>query len=88
MRKAGRSALAAVMDEAAEWSTEDYLLARVSDALETANYLFIKANSSGASDLDAPAPIPRPGQSEPPAPVYEYASGAEVAGFFTQMSSI
>jgi len=87
MRKHGRSALAAAMHESAEWTTSDYLLARISDGLELSNYLFLKANSSDADKLTAPDPIPRPGHVEPAA-VHDYASGAEVAGFFQHMNSL
>jgi hypothetical protein len=86
--KAGRSTLAAAMDEAAEWSANDYLLARLSDAQELSNYLFIKANSSDAKDLAVPDPLPRPGYVEPPKPTYDYSSGSEVASFFSQMSNL
>ncbi|MFD4608278.1 hypothetical protein ACFWOT_09190 [Streptomyces sp. NPDC058440] len=91
MRQTGRSALAAVLDEAAEWSESEYLLARVSDALELSNFLFIKANSGEeAQDIPVPDPLPRPGQIEPePEPVsYTHASTDEVVDFFTRMNSL
>ena len=87
LRKHGRSSLAAAMHESAEWTTSDYLLARISDGLETANFLFLKANSSEADKLTAPEPIPRPGYEEP-AVVHDYATGEEVAGFFQHMNSL
>lgn len=88
-RRHGRSSLAAVMDEAAEWDTSDYLLARISDALEMSNYLFMKANASDSSNLPLPEPLPRPGHEyEEQGPAYEHASGEEVSNFFTQMSSL
>ncbi|MFJ9900249.1 hypothetical protein ACIQPR_43665 [Streptomyces sp. NPDC091280] len=88
-RRHGRSSLAAVMDESAEWDTSDYLLARISDALEMSNFLFLKANSSSDSQLTAPDPIPRPGfEIEDEEPEFEHSSGEEVAGFFAQMSKL
>lgn len=88
-RRHGRSSLAGVMDETAEWATSDYLLARISDALEMSNFLFMKANASDSSSLMPPDPLPRPGiEDEVQGPSYEYASGEEVADFFTQMSSL
>ncbi|MEU6765904.1 hypothetical protein ABZ916_25730 [Streptomyces sp. NPDC046853] len=87
----GRSAVAAVIDEAAEWSESDYLLARISDALELGNWLFYTANSGeDAEELPAPTPILRPGQEEetfePEAPAY--ASTDEVVDFFTRMNNL
>ncbi|CCB74398.1 protein of unknown function [Streptantibioticus cattleyicolor NRRL 8057 = DSM 46488] len=72
------------MDPAAEWSTSDYLLARVSDALELNTYLYLKVHSEDGSNLTAPEPIPRPGE-EKPTEEFEYASGEEVAHFLTHM---
>lgn len=88
-RRHGRSSLAAVMDESAEWATSDYLLARISDALEVNNYLFLKANSSGDNQLTAPEPIPRPGfETEAGEPEFQHSSGEEVAGFFARMNNL
>ncbi|GAA0455839.1 hypothetical protein ACFQ2B_26105 [Streptomyces stramineus] len=92
LRKPGRSVLLAALDESAEWSTQDHLMARVSDALELSNYLFLKANSDAAADLSPPDPLPRPG-SPTPVPVQEepsegFASGADLAEFFQQMSNM
>ncbi|MGC9439256.1 hypothetical protein [Streptomyces sp. WG5] len=91
MRKPGRSVLLMAMDEAAGWSPEMYIAARMSDALEVSNYLFIQANSSAdAEPIEAPQPITRPGQPEvvPEKPKTEsFASGQEVAAFFNRMSS-
>ncbi|WP_233290232.1 hypothetical protein [Kitasatospora sp. MBT66] len=90
MRKPGRSALLAELDETAQWGTAEHLLARVSDALEASNYLFIKANSSEVDDLPIPEPVPRPGLdiAELASPEPDFANGAEVAGFFTHMSTL
>ena len=80
------------LDESAEWSPEMYVAARMSDALEVSNYLFIQANSAeDAEPLEAPQPIPRPGQPEVPEPVKpkpeEFASGPEVAAFFQRFNA-
>jgi hypothetical protein len=81
--------LAAVVDESAEWSESDYLLARISDALELSNWLFIQANSED-NDIPAPAPIPRPGhvEPEPESDTYTHASTNEVIDFFNRMSNL
>lgn len=81
------------MDEHAEWGLEQYLMARVSDALELSNYLFIQANSGEDSEkMPLPKPISRPGdpdEEEAPKPKPEdFASGHEVAAFFQQMSNL
>ncbi|MFJ7907501.1 hypothetical protein [Kitasatospora sp. NPDC096204] len=90
MTKPGRSALLADMDETTQWGTAEHLLARVSDALELSNFLFIKANSEDAADLPIPDPLPRPGSTEPelPTPEAHFAEGAEVADFFSRMNSL
>ncbi|MCX4685472.1 hypothetical protein OG401_14310 [Kitasatospora purpeofusca] len=90
MHKPGRSALLAELDETAQWGTAEHLLARMSDALEASNYLFIKANSDDTDDLPIPEPVPRPGLdiAELTTPEPNFASGAEVAGFFTHMSTL
>lgn len=83
--------MAASLDEAAEWTESDYLLARISDALELSNYLFIQANSGEESaDMAPPAPLPRPGQEIPEAePIsHTYASTDEVVDFFTRMNNL
>ncbi|GCD99863.1 hypothetical protein [Embleya hyalina] len=86
--KNGRSNFVAAVDESTTWSTTDHLLARVSDALELSNFMFIKANSDGSNNLDPPSPIPRPGAPAAPAPPQEFASGAEVSEFFARMNSL
>ncbi|MFE5542773.1 hypothetical protein ACFQ71_03025 [Streptomyces sp. NPDC056534] len=89
LQKAGRSTLAMAVNETAEWGTTDYLLARISDALETSNYLFLQVNSAEGADIPFPDSIPRPGQEvEEVTSSYEYASGDEVANFLTQMSAL
>lgn len=93
MQKPGRSVLLAVMDETSQWGTTEHLLARVSDALELSNYLFLKANMSddAASDrIPVPTPLPRPGEAEAVSaePPLEYATGEELSNFFAQMSQI
>lgn len=89
MAKPGRSTLLMAMDERAKWPESNYMLARVSDALELSNFLFLKANVDDSSGLDLPPPIPRPGEPEPvPAPQPEFASAAEVSTFFGQMNAL
>lgn len=91
LRQTGRSVLAAVVDESAEWSESDYLLARISDSLELSNWLFIQANSGeDSNDIPAPTPLPRPGQEEPdPEPVTQtHASTDEVVDFFNRMNNL
>ncbi|MEV0445290.1 hypothetical protein AB0I84_07515 [Streptomyces spectabilis] len=88
LKKPGRSAFLAAVDESASWSITDHLLARVSDAAEVSNYLFLKANSENADDLQLPEPVPRPGQTSPQAREHEFADGAELTAFFTSMSNL
>lgn len=80
------------MDERSAWSESDYLLARLSDAAELSNYLFIRANSESTEGLEIPKPILRPGatdeQESPPVPTPKFASGEEVVAFFGQMNSL
>ncbi|GGW89466.1 hypothetical protein [Streptomyces noursei] len=82
--------LLTAMDESASWSPGDYLMARVSDAMELSNFLFLKANSTEADELKPPTPIPRPGESEPETRKadHEFATGEELASFFSRMSSM
>ncbi|MEU5166791.1 hypothetical protein [Streptomyces mutomycini] len=92
MRKPGRSTLLMALDEATEWDAKEYILARLSDGMELANYLFIQANSGESSEeMPLPTPIRRPGEPDPetqkPKPE-EFASGKEVAEFFGRMSSL
>jgi hypothetical protein len=91
LNQPGRSCLAAAVDESAEWSNSEHLLARVSDALELSNWLFYQANSGeDAEEIAAPTPLPRPGQEEeviePEAPAY--ASTHEVVDFFSRMNNL
>jgi hypothetical protein len=91
LNQPGRSALAAVIDESAEWSNSEHLLARVSDALELSNWLFYQANSGeDAEEIAAPTPILRPGQEEeiPEPALPTYASTDEVVDFFSRMNSL
>lgn len=93
MKKPGKSTLLMALDKATEWGLDHYLLARLSDSSELSNYLFIQANSSeDAEEMPLPIPIPRPGQPvdvEPQKPKpEEFASGQEVATFFSKMSSL
>ncbi|MFC8099438.1 hypothetical protein [Streptomyces sp. NPDC057363] len=89
MKKSGRSALLMAMDERASWPESTYLLARVSDALELSNFLFLKANAEKTDDLDLPTPITRPGDPEPePEPAPVLATGEEVSAFFGQMNAL
>lgn len=81
-----------VLDDATQWGSQEYLLARLSDGMELSNYLFIQANSGeDAEEMPLPTPIQRPGQPAPepqkPKPE-EFASGEEVAAFFSNMSSL
>ena len=75
------------LDETARWSQEAYILARLSDALELSNFLFLKAHSSSA-DIPVPEPLERPGQPKEVKQEKEFASGQEVAAFFNRMSSL
>lgn len=89
MRKPGRSALLMAMDERASWSESDYLLARLSDAAELSNFLFIKANAEETEDLELPTPLTRPGDPDPqPISQPDFSSGAEVSAFFGRMNSL
>ncbi|MFD4904992.1 hypothetical protein [Kitasatospora purpeofusca] len=90
MHKPGRSALLAAMDETTRWGTAEHLLARVSDALELSNFLFIKANSEDAGDLPIPGPVPRPGVDPPElaSPAADFADGSELSEFFSRMSNL
>ncbi|MEU9404777.1 hypothetical protein AB0E08_03590 [Streptomyces sp. NPDC048281] len=90
MKKPGRSTLMMAMDERASWSESEYLLARLSDAAELQNYLFIKANAESSDDLEVPTPITRPGDPEPRAPEQQpdFASAGEVSAFFGRMNSL
>jgi hypothetical protein len=93
MRKPGRSTLLMAMDESTEWGVEQYLMARISDALELSNYLFIQANSGEDSEeIPVPEPVRRPGDpdvvvQEKPKPE-EFASGHEVAAWFANMNGL
>ncbi|MEV5875750.1 hypothetical protein AB0L75_16245 [Streptomyces sp. NPDC052101] len=88
-KKPGRSTFLAAMNESSAWDTTEHLLARISDGIELSNYLVIKANSSEDPGLEPPTPLPRPGEPEPPPePETRFASGTEVASFFTQMSTL
>ncbi|MGI5531522.1 hypothetical protein ACQEVX_30340 [Streptomyces syringium] len=89
LKKPGRSAFLAAVDESASWSVSDHLIARVSDAAEIANFLFLKANSSDDTDVPLPEPIPRPGQIEAEKlPEPAFAEGAELSAFFTYMNNL
>ncbi|MFI9202633.1 hypothetical protein [Streptomyces sp. NPDC053048] len=87
MKKAGRSTLLMAMDERAAWADSDHLLARVSDALELSNFLFLKANSEHSEDLELPVPIPRPGEPESQ-PEPEFSTPQELTDFFGHMNSL
>ncbi|MBF6056172.1 hypothetical protein GO002_30550 [Streptomyces eurocidicus] len=77
------------MDESAVWSTQDHLMARVSDALELSNYLFLKAHSDSAEDLSPPDPLPRPGTPDPglAESAEDFASGAELSQFLQEITN-
>ncbi|MBT2609888.1 hypothetical protein J7I97_16810 [Streptomyces sp. ISL-87] len=78
------------MDERTRWGESDYLLARISDALELSNFLFFKANAEDSDDLEQPDPIPRPGQPEPdPEPIEtQFSSAEDLSSFLGQMNSL
>ncbi|MFD9569735.1 hypothetical protein ACFWBI_07810 [Streptomyces sp. NPDC059982] len=84
----GSGALVVAVDESAMWSHEAHILARISDALEAANWLFISANSSQDTRLDPPEPMWRPGIEPIEAPAPAMASGAEVAGWFAGVNAL
>ncbi|MYX26054.1 hypothetical protein GTY75_05120 [Streptomyces sp. SID8381] len=84
--------LAATYDDAALWTESDYLLARISDALELSNFLFYSANS-GEDSAEWPVPVPLQRPGEDPAPELEpvtqsHASTEEVISFFTRMNNL
>ncbi|WP_345253329.1 hypothetical protein [Streptomyces hundungensis] len=87
-RKPGRSAVLAALDESTTWDTHEHLLARISDGIELSNFLFIQANSSEDTGLEPPTPLPRPGQPEQQPEPFEFATGSDVASFFTQMNHL
>lgn len=92
MKKPGKSTLLMAVDERADWSPDLYVMARISDALELSNYLFLKANSDSSEGIPLPEPIRRPAEEEEveeqkPKPE-DFASGHEVAAFFTRMSNL
>lgn len=89
MRKAGRSTLLMAMNDKTEWTEDTYLLARISDAMETSNYLFTRANFEVSEDLPEPKPITRPGETEPaPAVQPEMSSPQEIMDLFGLMNSL
>jgi hypothetical protein len=91
MSKPGRSTLLMALDERAKWAERDYFLARISDALELSNYLFLKANvpDEDTRDLEYPAPIPRPGEPEPqPEREPEFSNAQELTSFFGRLNSL
>ncbi|MGW0583368.1 hypothetical protein ACWD25_47370 [Streptomyces sp. NPDC002920] len=91
MRKPGRSTLLQAMDERSSWHENTYMLARISDALELSNFLFLKANAAeeDSRDLELPPPIPRPGEPEPQAePKPEFSDARELTDFFGRLNSL
>ncbi|WP_406305775.1 hypothetical protein OHA61_30700 [Streptomyces sp. NBC_00885] len=91
LSKPGRSTLLMAMDERAKWAERDYFLARISDALELSNFLFLKANvpDEDTRDLEFPAPIPRPGEPEPqPRSDPEFSDAQELTAFFGRLNSL
>ncbi|MGN7135804.1 hypothetical protein [Streptomyces pseudogriseolus] len=79
------------LDERAKWPESNYMLARISDALELSNFLFLKANvdSADAKDLELPPPIPRPGEPEPqPEHEPEFSDAQELTDFFGRLNSL
>lgn len=94
LTKQGRSALLMALDETAVWPHEAHILARVSDALELSNFLFLKANANEEEigPIPTPLPLPRPGieptPPQTPASPEEFATGQEVTDFFAHMNSM
>lgn len=88
MRKPGRSTLLMALDPSNEWSPDTYIAARVSDAMELSNYLFLKANTE--EDIPVPEPIKRPGEPAYPAtpPATDFASGQEVTAFIAKINNL
>lgn len=82
------------LDKHTEWSQDTYILARLSDAMEVSNYLFIQANSDPDKSEPPPHPEPleRPGDPEEVVPEKpkpeEFASGQEVVAFFNMMNNL
>ena len=64
--------------EAGAWSQDQMLLAQIIDVLRAQHYSFLKAN--GATGIDAPTPVPRPGvaSTAPRKPVALSAEAADV----------
>ncbi|MFF8367850.1 hypothetical protein ACF05W_03300 [Streptomyces lydicus] len=90
MRKPGRSTLLMALDQRAEWPERDYMLARISDALELSNFLYLKANvdESESRDLELPPPITRPGEPESqPSQQPEFSDAQELTAFFGRLNS-
>ncbi|MEU6959414.1 hypothetical protein [Streptomyces chrestomyceticus] len=90
LSRQGSGALVRAVDETAMWSHESHLLARISDALEASNYLFIQANSAEETGIDPPQPVWRPGaeavEPEPEEPAM--ASPAELSEWFGAMNAL
>ncbi|MFK0295475.1 hypothetical protein ACIQU6_34090 [Streptomyces sp. NPDC090442] len=90
LARQGSGALVRAIDESAMWSHESHLLARISDSLEAANWLFIRANSAEDTDIDPPQPMWRPGaepiEPEPTKP--EMATPAELSNWFGAMNAL
>ncbi|MEU7149723.1 hypothetical protein AB0B15_17065 [Streptomyces sp. NPDC045456] len=91
LSRQGSGALVRTIDESAMWSHESHLLARISDALEASNYLFIRANTADEdTEIDPPQPLWRPGteavEPEPEKPAM--ASPAELSQWFGAMNAL
>ncbi|MFE7113941.1 hypothetical protein ACFU99_00730 [Streptomyces sp. NPDC057654] len=81
----------AAIDPSAIWSHEAHILARISDALEASNFLFIRANwdeSSGHAPPEPPDPMWRPGIAEIEPEPAAMASGTELAQWFGEMNAL
>ncbi|MFF4529230.1 hypothetical protein ACFY1P_08145 [Streptomyces sp. NPDC001407] len=60
-------------------------MAKVSDALEVANWMFLRANSD--EEVPFPEPVPRPGQEKPEEKPKKMASTVELSSFLNHLNS-
>jgi hypothetical protein len=89
MHMHGQAALPMAYDESLSWGTQEHLMARVTDALEVSNWMFIQANSGeGAGEVPFPDPVPRPGDVLPEEEPKKLASTGEVASFLNNIHSM
>jgi hypothetical protein len=76
----------ALRGDAADWDTNDYLLAAVVDYLAVANWLFIQANSKKGTKNPFPEPVKRPGAKSKDDEPKRFASAKEVSAFLARVT--